>query len=581
MSIIFSTAAINKSPCFDSPEGWGSGFGLASGHGSGVVVGPGKDNPNILGQQFSAQPRQFFRIVARASSVTAPRALGCFQINWMGSEGEFLSASVHRFEVTFIENQFQQRVCAPENAVGGVIYVTPGSPEDVVRYAEMSLYSERAFSESSLQRIADSEKAVFVNLARTGGTSLARSITEHYDEGQAYADYGESAQHDEYGHLTIGWFLNYLDNIDKKDLQGIRVFLGHLPYVDKARLRFKARYFTAVRNPITRMISSYSYGNLDGLALPFDFFSFGLHVSVSWSESLSFQNPMSKVLLSKTKVGTADIKAIEQRIEDFVFIGITEDMAWTTDRILELLGKGYPTVHHINRTPEVSLADVHPATIQAIKFRNWLDIHLYNKVCEKLNEERRLTQLPPLAYCLEFDGGPFSSGDYHPDLSSLAAFDDTPDSAWLPCTLPFDVADPYLGYDFGKTRRECVRTISIQPIGPLNVRLQLAVEASDDGFVDDIRPIAMFGIPVNDQQHRVRITKIHDPARMWRIKILGSPAGGGGIAVASLSFGEANAMRCKDGDLVRENLARIVARYNQDTYERTVEAIRQKQGVAN
>lgn len=396
---------INLSPLFDSPAGWGPNFELAAANSPGVVVGPRQQN--VLAQQFQTHAGQLYRLIARASSPYAASALGCFQINWLGGASEFLSTSIIRFEVTPAEASFRRRVCAPPGATAGVLYVVPGRGEDLVRYTEMSLYEESAAG----SRISDREKTIFVNLARTGGTSLGRSIIEHYDEGEAHTYYPEPVEYDVFGHIKADWFLHYLRRIEPRDLEAVRVFMGHLPYVEKARLPFPARYITVLRNPVARIISGYAYGNLAGHALPFDYFSFGLHLSASWSESSSFQNPMSKVLLSKENIGTADLDALERRIGDFDFIGITEDMAWTTDRVLEFLRKGYPTVHHINRTPEVPLSSIHPATIEAIKFRNRFDIRLYNRVCREHNEERRRAQLPLLEYCPEFEGGAFSSGD--------------------------------------------------------------------------------------------------------------------------------------------------------------------------
>jgi hypothetical protein len=569
-----SEGLVNRSPLFDSPEGWGANFELAAANGPGVVVGPGEQN--ALGQQFQAQPGQIFGLVARSSSPSATKALGCFQINWHNSADEFLSTSISRFEVSSTESLFRRRVCAPPGATAGVLYVTAGGAEDLVRYTEMSLYEDS----KSKSRISDREKAIFVNLARTGGTSLGRSIIEHYDEGEAHTFYPEPVEYDVFGHITADWFLDYLRKIGPQDLEAVKVFMGHLPYVEKARLPFPARYITVLRNPIARVISGYAYGNLNGHALPFDFFSFGLHLSVSWSESSSFQNPMSKVLLCKETIGTADVAAIEKRIEDFDFVGITEDMAWTTDRVLEFLRKGYPTVHHINRTPEVPLSKIHPATIEAIKFRNRLDIRIYNQVCHGHNEERCRTQLPLLEYCPEFDGGAFSSGDYHPDLSAMAAFDDAADTAWLPCTLLYDVAEPYLGYDFGAGHSQSLDSISIQVIGPAHVRLPVALEASDDGFFDDIRPVAKFSIPANDHLHRVRIIQRHLPARMWRIRFLDGAFDREGIAVAALSFGDKQPVRAKDGDLVRNTIGQIAARYNRTSYDLQVEGFRTRGGSA-
>ncbi|MFA5158875.1 MAG: TylF/MycF/NovP-related O-methyltransferase [Candidatus Omnitrophota bacterium] len=136
---------INKSPLFDKPEGWGSGFTLAKGKGPGVVVGPGSNNPNVFAQRFSAKPMEQFKIVARASSVGKPKARGRFQINWESS-GKFLSASIKAFEVTAEEKIFEHYVIAPPGTVSGTIYVVPDKPKDVVRYTEMTLLSHSGSS---------------------------------------------------------------------------------------------------------------------------------------------------------------------------------------------------------------------------------------------------------------------------------------------------------------------------------------------------------------------------------------------------------------------------------------------------
>ena len=51
---------LNSSSLFDTPEAWGSGYALAIGQGEGVVVGPGVDNPNVLGQKFPAKANERF-----------------------------------------------------------------------------------------------------------------------------------------------------------------------------------------------------------------------------------------------------------------------------------------------------------------------------------------------------------------------------------------------------------------------------------------------------------------------------------------------------------------------------------------
>lgn len=133
------TTQINSAPLFDSQQSWGGGYVKAKGEGRGVVVGPGAGNPNVFAQIFPAKPNEPFKVVARASSVDKPKAMGRIQINWTGPEGKFISVSSQAFEVTPVEQTFEYYVAAPPDAVGGTLYVVADGEESVVRYTEMRL----------------------------------------------------------------------------------------------------------------------------------------------------------------------------------------------------------------------------------------------------------------------------------------------------------------------------------------------------------------------------------------------------------------------------------------------------------
>jgi hypothetical protein len=138
------TAQINSAPLFDSQQGWSAGYAKAIGHGPGVVVGPGADNPNVFAQHFPAKPNEPFKVVARASSVDKPKAMGRIQINWTDSEGKFISVSSQAFEVTPEEKAFEYRVIAPAGAANGIMYVVADGQDNVVRYTEMRLLGKEA-----------------------------------------------------------------------------------------------------------------------------------------------------------------------------------------------------------------------------------------------------------------------------------------------------------------------------------------------------------------------------------------------------------------------------------------------------
>lgn len=133
------TAQINSAPLFESQQDWSDGYKKAIGHGSGVVVGPGADNPNVFAQRFAAKPDEQFKVVARASSVDQPKAMGRIQINWSGAGGKFISVASKAFEVTPQEQRFDLDVVAPPGSESGTLYVVADGKESVVRYVEMRL----------------------------------------------------------------------------------------------------------------------------------------------------------------------------------------------------------------------------------------------------------------------------------------------------------------------------------------------------------------------------------------------------------------------------------------------------------
>lgn len=149
------TAQINSAPLFDSKQGWSAGYLKAIGHGAGVVVGPGSDNPNVFAQQFPANPGEAFRVVARATSVEKPKAMGRIQINWTGHEGKFISVSSLPFEVTQDEKTFEYVAIAPAGSMNGTLYVVPDGHASVVRYTEMRLLGHEKRTEAKVvpQRI--------------------------------------------------------------------------------------------------------------------------------------------------------------------------------------------------------------------------------------------------------------------------------------------------------------------------------------------------------------------------------------------------------------------------------------------
>ena len=137
-----ASVLINSAPLFESQADWSSGYLKAIGHGAGVVVGPGVDNPNVFAQRFPARAGEQFKVIARASSVKQAKSMGRIQINWVDENGKFLSVASDAFEVSAEEKKFEVTITAPPGVASGTIYVVPNGVEHVVRYTEMRLLGE-------------------------------------------------------------------------------------------------------------------------------------------------------------------------------------------------------------------------------------------------------------------------------------------------------------------------------------------------------------------------------------------------------------------------------------------------------
>jgi hypothetical protein len=131
---------ITTAPDFASQGGWSSGYVLATGHGPGVVVGPGRSNPNIFAQVFSTHGGDQYRVVAKAASVDNVQAVASMQINWLGPVNNFLSVSSVDFPIGSKLTKLNAYVQAPRQARAGILYVVPaGRSDSAVRYTEMGV----------------------------------------------------------------------------------------------------------------------------------------------------------------------------------------------------------------------------------------------------------------------------------------------------------------------------------------------------------------------------------------------------------------------------------------------------------
>lgn len=183
---------------------------------------------------------------------------------------------------------------------------------------------------------------------------------------------------------------NILKEVSTSQINQLKLIQGHLKYGIHNHFHRRAKYFSIIRDPINRVLSTYYYvlsqkNNPQNLSTSnnqmtiYDFVQSGVNPFLI--------NGQTKLISGKT--GNIDNPIIEseelfslakENIEnDFLFLGITEMFDETILILKNMLGWHMPYYSIANRTKKKPNYDaVNPTIISFIKEHNQLDIKLYN-----------------------------------------------------------------------------------------------------------------------------------------------------------------------------------------------------------
>lgn len=98
---------------------------------------------------------------------------------------------------------------------------------------------------------------LFVHVMKTGGTSVRRTLRETYRLDEVYPYAPLDLRHDEAGRLDLVHHVSlpYVGSLAPARRAGIRVYIGHFPYVVRALLGVEVQVATLLRDPVERTIS--------------------------------------------------------------------------------------------------------------------------------------------------------------------------------------------------------------------------------------------------------------------------------------------------------------------------------------
>ena len=219
---------------------------------------------------------------------------------------------------------------------------------------------------------------IHIHIPKTGGTTLRDIIQRQYRaEKILMIPKLEESE-------------NIIKEISASHINQLKLIQGHLKYGIHNHFHRRAKYFSIIRDPINRVLSTYYYvlsqkNNPQNLSTSnnqmtiYDFVQSGVNPFLI--------NGQTKLISGKT--GNIDNPIIEseelfslakENIEnDFLFLGITEMFDETILILKNMLGWHMPYYSIANRTKKKPNYDaVNPTIISFIKEHNQLDIKLYN-----------------------------------------------------------------------------------------------------------------------------------------------------------------------------------------------------------
>jgi hypothetical protein len=219
---------------------------------------------------------------------------------------------------------------------------------------------------------------IYLHIPKTGGTTLRDIIYRQYKKDQILTikTLKESAQ--------------IHKDITSTNYNHLKIIQGHLKYGFHNNVNIRPAYFTILRNPVERVLSTYYYvlsnrnnpQNLSTLGKQMSIYEFiesGINPFVLNGQTQlisgitgSIDNP----IIQSEELYTLAKKNIENH---FLFLGITEMFDESILILKDLLGWHMPYYSFANRTKKKTNYDaINPKVISFIKEYNQLDIRLYN-----------------------------------------------------------------------------------------------------------------------------------------------------------------------------------------------------------
>lgn len=387
------------------------------------------------------------------------------------------------------------------------------------------------------------DTVLFVHIPKTAGTTVGNLIRSFYPQDQRLNIVAETK----------------LDALPTTLLAEQRIIFGHHPYGAHLALGLPPRYFTFLRDPVARTVSAFvhtaervdaaHHGQATGMTLR-QFVEKNFDVTCDNYQTRYLLGPEGFDFKAAPACTETMFEIVLDHLErEFMFVGVVEDF----DKSLLLLANllGWPTPYYVPANISRAAISIDASTLSAIHDRNVFDHRLREYAIARLNA---MANAQPAGFfdrleifvrhtklirgARRVSSGAAASSGHYTIHHAERAFDGLRSTAWISAQQgPGVSGEAWIGYDFGHQRpiirRFAICQTSLPPAAPV---ARIRLEASDDGFAQDVRTIEEFVVPADSEMHTRDVTAI-EAARAWRVVAAADP-GGAHWGVDELAFSE-------------------------------------------
>jgi hypothetical protein len=240
-----------------------------------------------------------------------------------------------------------------------------------------------------MTRVSSFQTLLFLHVPKTAGVSVSSYLKERYAPGRVLEvvppDYlaSEAAIRD----------------LDASRKLGIGLVLGHFSYGMHEAFEQECRYFSILRDPISRLVSLYRYtratpehprhDHARRMSLV-EFANSGIHPELENCQTKMLSGRLESNFIAGNGPCTAeDLRRAKTHIDEgFAICGIYEELAATMSDLASLMGWPRQRIEHRNRTAGVPGDEVQAADRNALAAVCEFDVALYEYARERFVRNR-------------------------------------------------------------------------------------------------------------------------------------------------------------------------------------------------